>query len=117
MSKKEKELKTCHECGLEDWDSCEDHTPSTHLPDNENLTPCMYCVSNSKRTQQRWIADFYCEMWTRSGDKDYTPMIEDPDPDECALLRTLHLIINESQPTVFQEATVICKKIGKEGGE
>lgn len=91
------------------------HQAHTYL--TMKTSPCMYCVSNSKRTQQRWIADFYCEMWTRSGDKDYTPMTEDPDPDECAFLRTLHLIINESQPTVFQEATVICKKIGKEGGE
>ena len=115
MSKKEKEPKTCHECGLENWDACEDTTPSTHVPDNENFAPCVYCVRNPKSHKQRWIADFFSEMWTR--DSDHTPIIENPDSDECALLRTLHLIVNESTPTVFQEATVICKKIGKEGGE
>jgi hypothetical protein len=115
--KNEKEPKTCHECGLEDYDACEDTKPSTHMPDNENLAPCKYCVRNPKRPQQRWLADFHCEMWTRSGDAEYTPEISDPDPNERALLRTLHFFINESTPTVFQEATVICKKIEKQGGE
>ena len=102
MPKKEKETRTCHECGLEDWNACEDTTPSRHLPDNENLAPCRFCLRNPKRPQNRWTVNLYCETWTRSGDKDFTAEISDPDPHEQALLRTLHLIVNESVAQVVR---------------
>lgn len=112
MPEKRKEPRTCHDCGLEDLDSCEDQKPKKHLPDNENLAPCVYCVRNPKKCEELFVADFYCEMWTRSGDKEYTPIIEDPDPDEQELLRVLHLIINEAQPVIFRVVQTIFEKKG-----
>lgn len=87
MAKIQKQGKNCHECGLEAIDPCE--TGKGHIHDDENLAPCVYCVRNRlEHTRTNCRADFYSETWT--GESDKTPIMQDPDPHEQTLLRTLH---------------------------
>jgi len=102
LAKKRKEARTCHDCGLEAIDDCEGE--KRHIPSDETLLPCSCCVRNPEkhRLKTLWRADFYSETWTRESDK--TPVIEDPNPHECELLRTLHLIINEEGQKKVEES-------------
>jgi hypothetical protein len=88
----EKEPKTCHQCELEAIDDCQ--TENKHIPDDENLLPCVCCVRNYlNHKPTNWRADFYAQTWYSEADK--SAAIDDPDPHEKTLLETLHLIIME----------------------
>jgi hypothetical protein len=86
LAEKQKELKSCHQCGLEAIDDCESW--NKHIPYGENLAPCKFCVRNCQRIKIPWVMDFYDKMWTL--DTDRTPIIEDPDRHERNLLLLLH---------------------------
>jgi hypothetical protein len=87
LAEKQKELKTCHQCGLEAIDDCV--TENKHIPFDENLAPCKFCTRNPTPPKSTVVADFYDEMWTLDTDK--TPIIEDADdPHERLLLKMLH---------------------------
>jgi hypothetical protein len=90
LTEKRKEPKSCHDCGLEAIDECE--SEKQHIPFDENLAPCLYCVRNVTERDAPVRADFYNEQWTL--DVDRSPILEDPDPTEQKLLRTLHIIVN-----------------------
>lgn len=104
MPENKKELKNCHECGLEAIDDCE--TRNIHIPADENSAPCCYCVRNLERHKLKkvWGAprvrgrrysepDFFDEQWTRDAQK--KPIIEDtPTPRERTLLQCLHGLTN-----------------------
>jgi hypothetical protein len=91
MPKTQKEPKSCHDCGCEAIDNCE--SEKKHIPFDETLPPCLYCTRNVTERDGNVRADFYDETWTL--DSDRSPIIEDPDPTEQKLLRTLHILVNE----------------------
>jgi hypothetical protein len=86
MPRNQKELRNCHECGLEAFDECE--SQNKHVPADETLAPCKFCSRNPAAVG--WY-DFYEEQWTL--DTVGNPIIEDPDPHAVTLLKTLHGII------------------------
>jgi hypothetical protein len=88
MPKNEKELRSCHDCGLEAFDDCE--TSKSHVPADETMAPCKFCSRNPKRVG--WY-DFYEEQWTL--DVKGNAIIEDPDPHAVTLLKTLHQILQK----------------------
>lgn len=104
MPENEKELKNCHECGLEAIDDCE--TQNIHIPADENSAPCCHCIRNTQRHKPKkvWGAhhlqgrpysepDFFDEQWTRDSQKN--PIIEDiTTPHERFLLQYLHGLMN-----------------------
>jgi hypothetical protein len=90
MPENEKEPKSCHLCGVEAIDECV--SEKKHIPFDETLAPCLYCVRNVSKRDANVRADFYDEEWTL--DVDRSPILEDPDPQEQKLLRTLHAIVN-----------------------
>jgi len=90
MPKNRKEAKNCHDCGLEAIDECE--SGKGHIPADETLLPCVYCVRNLTERETPMRFDFWDEQWTRLADR--TPIIENPDPVEQNLLRTLHNFVN-----------------------
>jgi hypothetical protein len=97
MPEKRKEAKTCHACGLESLDDCE--TDFRHIPSDENLAPCKYCVRNPKPSKDaKMCTDFHDEMWILESDK--TPTIEDADPIQQVLLKLLHGIVNVEEVRV-----------------
>jgi hypothetical protein len=59
-----------------------------HIPADENLVPCCYCLRNTNKAKVAAIADFYDEQWCRDANKN--PILEDPDPDQQKLVRFLH---------------------------
>jgi hypothetical protein len=83
-----KEVKTCHDCGLEAFDECE--SEKRHIPADENLAPCKFCSRNPVKVG--WY-DFYEEQWTL--DTARNPILEDPDPHAVTLLKTLHQILQK----------------------
>jgi hypothetical protein len=90
MPEKKKEVQSCHLCGVEAIDECEMH--EGHIPFDETLPPCVYCVRNASKRDAPVRMDFYDKMWTLESDR--TPILEDPDPQEQKLLKTLHAIVN-----------------------
>ena len=89
MPETQKEAKTCHQCGVEAIDECQ--SENKHMPFDENLAPCKFCVRNHNRPKVSVIADFYDEMWTL--DVDRTPIIEDvTSPHQQSILKILHAI-------------------------
>lgn len=96
MPENKNKNKNCHNCGLEALDDC--IMRHVHIADDETLLPCSCCIRNLQKQKTLWRADFYSETWHREAD--HTPSISDPDPHERELLRTLHLIINESQGVI-----------------
>ena len=111
MPEKKKEVKSCHDCGLEAIDDCE--TEKRHIPYDETLPPCRFCVRNSAKPLRAVTTDFYDEMWILESDK--TPIIEDPDPHERELLRYLHEIDEIGSLIAFQ--TEIMCAVSRERGE
>jgi hypothetical protein len=105
LAEKQKELKTCHQCGLEAIDDCV--TENKHISYSENLAPCKFCVRNPNRPMWNQVSDFWDKMWTL--DTDRTPIIEDPDRHERNLLLALHKIRGI-------EAVVIAAQRRKGGG-
>jgi hypothetical protein len=98
-SKKQIPRKTCHDCGLEAIDPCE--TGKGHIPDDENLAPCVYCTRNYlDHTPTNWRADFHDPNWIRKSDR--SPTIQDLIPHSCGLLQTLRLIQNEESEKLAQ---------------
>ena len=91
MPETEKGTRTCHECGLEDIEACQEHKGhrSSMLTDE----PCKYCIWNLESDKHCWI-DFYSEGWTCecSADRGSTVDIEDPDQQDQNLLIILHSI-------------------------
>ena len=90
MPKTQKQDKSCHDCGCEAIDNCE--SENKHLPFDETLPPCLYCVRNVTERTANVRADFYNSMWTL--DVDRSPILEDATPQEQKLLKTLHIIMN-----------------------
>ena len=90
MPENEKEPKSCHNCGVEAIDECVGE--KRHLPFDETLPPCVYCVRNASKRDAPVRMDFYDEIWTL--DTDRSPILEDPDPRERKFLKTLHAIVN-----------------------
>lgn len=91
MPEKLKAVKNCHLCGLEAIDNCQ--TQNKHIPDDETLTPCVFCVRNPLTKLTKWRLDAYSQVWYREADKN--PRIDDPDPHERSILTLLNLITNE----------------------
>lgn len=95
MPETKKEPQTCHLCGLEDFDACEDK--SVHRPALEKgEAPCSVCARNPDMIGNKF--DFHDEQWTREFTAKHglgECFIEDPDPQEQELLKNLHKIVNE----------------------
>lgn len=88
MPKNRKELGTCHICGLEDLDACENS--KTHRSSLEpDKLPCKLCSRNPEIKQNVSLTDFYSEQWTGMLENGrLNPTIEDPDP------QVLHSFVN-----------------------
>jgi len=82
-TKREKEPKTCHDCGLEAIDECE--SGKGHIPFDEHRAPCKFCERNYGT--EDIMTDFYSENWTL--DDKGKPMFDDPTMRDRALLRLL----------------------------
>jgi hypothetical protein len=93
MPKKSFKERTCHDCGLEAIDLCEESRK--HFPAEEFKLPCNCCVRNPLKMKTLWRADFYHEQWRLDANKN--PCFDDADIDPRAheLLRTMHLIMLE----------------------
>lgn len=99
MPENRKEAKSCHDCGLESLGDCENR--NKHIPVDENSPPCKFCTRNRKKPEgvSLFISDFYSEAWTLSegSDSHWSPLIEDPDPQEQALLKLLQGVVNTAR--------------------
>jgi hypothetical protein len=95
MPENRKELRSCHDCGLESLGDCENQ--NKHIPVDENSPPCKFCTRNSYISENtRNLTDFFSEAWTLShgADGHWSPLIEDANPVEQDLLRRLHALVN-----------------------
>ena len=75
--------KTCDRCGLEAADNPD-------KPYDPFKIPCRFCKRNPQAESR--VSDFFSETWCL--DDDNTPIIEQPDPHEQALLRLMHDLVN-----------------------
>lgn len=88
MPKNQKEAKSCHDCGLEDINACEN---SKHRSSRPLEVPCRFCLRNPESIGSYDFYDFYDEQWTLNARRD--PIIEDPTPHGVELLKTMRQII------------------------
>jgi hypothetical protein len=97
LPEKRNERKSCHDCGLEDFEACE--TENKHR--GTDNPPCRFCVRNPEKVG--WY-DFYNEQWTL--DTKGNPIFDDLTPHNVTLLKTLHGIIQkEIDQTPVQEVS------------
>jgi hypothetical protein len=88
LPEKKKEAKSCHECGLEDINTCE--FEFTHRSSRPSQTPCVFCLRNPEKVG--WY-DFYHEQWTLNTRDD--AILEDPTPSDVSMLQVLRDIVQK----------------------
>jgi hypothetical protein len=62
MAKTKKEELSCHDCGLEDIEACQDIRARTHQSSMPDELPCSACARNPEQVGGKY--DFYYENWT-----------------------------------------------------
>jgi hypothetical protein len=75
--------KTCHDCGVEAFDQCEND--GQHIPYDEEKAPCKFCERNLK--SERIASDFYSQNWILDANK--KPTFDDMGKREECLLELL----------------------------
>jgi hypothetical protein len=89
MPQIKKEMKSCHDCGLESLGDCEENR--VHRSVDAKSPPCKFCVRN-RYSNAKTVTDFYSENWVLSLGLDghYSPSFEEQNPHERLLLTLFH---------------------------